>query len=319
MGSSKKHHRDSDSDDHDRRRHHKKSKHKDDKQKDENKLPSSIKPINKDDYYEKSSEFRIWLKEKKRKFFTDLEKDDARYYFKKFVKAWNAYELDDKFYKGINSSKLDSGDSTSYKWAFAKNIDAFEMDRVKHSVNSMTVRGAPADGGPIGREPASSSSSKRRSRPVGPSMPSGSSSSKTAADLQLEREEEEEREQQRRRAERRSRNKEAKDYVESVVPKLDGREARLAEKRATNAMRRQEASLDVELNDADLYGGGDDFKARLAQERRRQEQRQARREEAQQQRRGPVQDRLQQFKSKEAETMQMLRALAEQQKARGGL
>ncbi|ORX46799.1 hypothetical protein DM01DRAFT_1386132 [Hesseltinella vesiculosa] len=314
MGSSKRHH-DPDSDHDDRKRHHKKSKHSSSSS--SLKLPSSIPTINKDDYFEKSNEFRIWLKDKKHKYFTDLDADDARYYFKKFVKAWNAYELDEKYYKGINSSHLEASDTTSYKWSFAKNLDAFEMDRIKYSVDSMTAGtkkptgGSSSQAAPSAFSGSASASSTRRRRPAGPSMPS-------AVDQQLAREEEHDRRRQAREADRRGKNREFKEYVNDTVPKLDGREARLAEKRATNAMRRQEPSMDVELNDSDLYGG-DDFKAQLARERQRNESRQARRQQAEEQKRGPMQERLSEFKSKEAATMAMFRALADQQKQRGGL
>lgn len=55
--------------------------------------------ITEEDYFEKASEYRIWLKEKKKKYFNELDAKDARYYFKKFVKAWNRYELEGKRYQ----------------------------------------------------------------------------------------------------------------------------------------------------------------------------------------------------------------------------
>ena len=50
--------------------------------------------ISKDDYFIKAAEFRVWLNEKKHKYFNELSSEDARYYFGKFVKAWNNFELD---------------------------------------------------------------------------------------------------------------------------------------------------------------------------------------------------------------------------------
>ena len=50
--------------------------------------------ISKDDYFIKAAEFRVWLNEKKHKYFNELSSEDARYYFGKFVKAWNKFELD---------------------------------------------------------------------------------------------------------------------------------------------------------------------------------------------------------------------------------
>lgn len=53
-----------------------------------------IAGIDEDDYFEKSTEFRLWLKEYKHKYFDELSSKDARYYFKKFVRKWNDQDLD---------------------------------------------------------------------------------------------------------------------------------------------------------------------------------------------------------------------------------
>jgi hypothetical protein len=58
--------------------------------------PPSQTEISKDDYFIKAAEFRVWLHEKKNKYLDELKSDDARYYFGKFVKAWNRFELDRK-------------------------------------------------------------------------------------------------------------------------------------------------------------------------------------------------------------------------------
>ncbi|CAO3642183.1 unnamed protein product [Cunninghamella blakesleeana] len=306
MGS-RKHKYNSDSDDYERR-HSKKSKHK---EKDNHKfnlskeLINSIEPITSDDYFEKASEFRIWLKEKKHKYFNELDSSDARSYFKKFVKAWNKYELDEKYYKGISSTHVSHSDSTSYKWSFAKNLNTEEIDYVKDKVDSMTSRGNGDNKG---------SSSKRRAN-VGPSLPSFSKKD------QVDKEEEWERKRIERKSEYQTQKRRTKEYLEDAVPKLEGREKKLAEKRATNALRRREPSPDIELGDDDIYGSshGDDFKSRLAMEKRANERRQARYEERQEQKLAPIKDKLHAFKQKEDATMDMFRKMAEEQRKRGGL
>jgi len=50
--------------------------------------------ISEDEYYTKSTEFRLWLRRSKKKYFEEMTADDARRYFKKFVKAWNNFDLD---------------------------------------------------------------------------------------------------------------------------------------------------------------------------------------------------------------------------------
>ena len=135
-------------------------------------------------------------------------------------------------------------------------------------------------------------------------------------------EEQKERECAERKAERkaeakRSRSKRA-EYLDEVAPKESGREAQIAKRRATNAYHKRERSPDVELTEADIYGGGDDFKARLAAEKRKEEMRQQRREQRQEERYGPIQDRLAQHKAKESATIEMFKKMAEEQRRKGG-
>lgn len=132
-------------------------------------------------------------------------------------------------------------------------------------------------------------------------------------------EEQKEKERRERKADHRAQKRRTTDYINETVPKLEGREAKLAEKRATNAQRRRERSPDVELNDQDIYGGGDDYKARLAVEQRNKERRQARFEERKEQRLAPIKDKLADYKAKEDQTMALFRKMAEEQRQRGGL
>jgi hypothetical protein len=50
-------------------------------------LPGGAEPITESDYFLKSSEFRVWLKDEKRKYFDELSGEKARKYFHKFVKV----------------------------------------------------------------------------------------------------------------------------------------------------------------------------------------------------------------------------------------
>ncbi|KAI9496523.1 hypothetical protein BDB00DRAFT_971624 [Zychaea mexicana] len=299
--SSRKHSR-RDSDD-DSKRKHKKSKQKNNDLSDA--IKDTIEPISSDDYFEKATEFRLWLREEKDRYFGDLDADDARHYFKKFVKAWNRHDLDEKYYKGINSAQLSSSETTGYRWSFAKQLDQHEIDRIRDNVDTLTNSG------------------KGKRRNVGPAMPSSSSSSTRRFD-QVDFEERHERERNERRAERKSEVKRVKsrreEHLDEVAPKETGREAQLAKRRAQNAYHKRERDLDVELDDSDLYGGGrDEFKAKLAAEKRREEARQQRRQQRQEERYGPIQERMAQHKAKENATMEMFRKMAEDQKKRGGL
>ncbi|ORY92066.1 hypothetical protein BCR43DRAFT_446196 [Syncephalastrum racemosum] len=245
--------------------------------------------ISQDDFYEKANEFRLWLKEEKGRLFADLDKDDTRHYFKKFVKQWNKNELDPKYYKGINSTQLASSDTTSYKWAFAKELDTNQQDRIRDSVDTMTGR--------------------RRPQPVGPARPDPADIEDVQDYERIARKTERKREKDRRER-----------YLDEVAPKAEGREAQLLKRRAQNAYHKRERSPDVELNERDMYGGGDDFKAMLAAQKRREARQEERREERQRQRYGAsTQERMAQMQAKEDATMAMLRQMAANRKAQGGL
>lgn len=259
------------------------------------KLPESIKPISDDDYFEKATEFRLWLKEAKHKYIDEISSKESRRYFRKFVDKWNDYELDKKFYKGMNSTQLDSSDTTRYKWSFAKNLNKMEMDTIRDNVDSMTALARGEDKLKL----------KRRAN-VGPSMPTMDTFSK-------ERKYEEERSQRKYEARKSKDRREA--ALDEVAPRETGREAALAKKRALNAYHKREVSPDVELSEADLMGG-DDFKARLAAERRAKEARESRQAERREQRLAPIMSKMDEFKAKESATMDMFKKMAEEQRKR---
>ncbi|KAI7871772.1 hypothetical protein BDF14DRAFT_1718432, partial [Spinellus fusiger] len=246
--------------------------------------------ITEEDYFEKATEFRVWLKEKKGKYFSELDSEDSRYYFKKFVKAWNRSELE-----GLSSSHLTSSDTTRYRWSFAKKVNQDELDTIRDSVDTMTNRGDKKKDNIHGRR-----------RNVGPALP------ESAAEERYEAE------QAKRRAEAKKIHQRRENYLDEIAPKETGREAMMAKRRATNSFHKREKSPDVELCEADLMGG-DDFQSRLAAEKQREERRNARRNEHQQQRLAPLQAKVAEYKAKESATIEMFRKMAEEQRQRGGL
>ncbi|KAI8347633.1 hypothetical protein EDC96DRAFT_521102 [Choanephora cucurbitarum] len=259
---------------------------------------SSIKPIDQDDYFEKATEFRLWLKEAKNKYFDELSSKDTRYYFKKFVKKWNSHELEEKYYKGLNSTQLDASDSTRYKWSFAKHLDKMEMDSIRDSVDSMTGLSRGEDRLKI--------AGKRRAQALGPTMPDT-----------FDREELHEKERRDRKHQARKRSERSEAILDEIAPKETGREAAIAKKRALNAYHKRERSPDVELSEADLMGG-DDFQSRLAAERRHKERREARQAERREQKLAPIMNKMEEYKAKENATMEMFKRMAEERRANGG-
>ncbi|KAI9248945.1 hypothetical protein EDC94DRAFT_624467 [Helicostylum pulchrum] len=272
--------------------HHKRKRHTTDPLPES--LKSTISPITEDSYFEKSTEFRLWLKEHKHKYIDEISSKESRRYFKKFVSKWNDFELDPKFYKGLNSTQLTSSDSTRFKWSFAKSLDRSELDSVRDTVDSMTALSR-------GEDKLKDKLKDKRRANVGPTMPS------TTFDKEMKLEAE--------RAQRKFEQKKARDRrteaLDEVAPRETGREAQIAKKRALNAYHKREPSPDVELSEADLMGG-DDFKARLAAERRAKEVRDARYKERTTQPLG----KMDEYKAKENATMEMFRKMAEENKKR---
>ncbi|CEP11356.1 hypothetical protein [Parasitella parasitica] len=253
--------------------------------------------IDEDDYFEKANEFRLWLKESKHKYLDEISSKEARRYFCKFVRKWNDYELEEKLYKGLNSAQLESSDTTRYKWSFAKNLNKMEMDTVRDNVDSMTSQSRGDD----------RISGKRRAQAIGPTMPDF-----------VDKEDQHERDRLNRKQEVKRRNERREAMLDEVAPKETGREAALAKKRSLNAYHKRERSPDVELSEQDLMGG-DDFKARVAAERRANEMRESRQAERRQQRLAPIMSKMDDYKAKESATMEMFRKMAEEQKRRGGI
>ncbi|KAI8974641.1 hypothetical protein BDB01DRAFT_805864 [Pilobolus umbonatus] len=257
---------------------------------------SSTKSITEEDYFEKATEFRLWLKEHKHKYFDELSSKENRRYFKKFVKKWNEHELEDKYYRGLSSTQLASSDSTRYKWSFAKKLDKMELETVRDKVDSMTTQ----------RSGDAQLNIKRR-RQVGPSLPDT-----------FEKEEQAERERAKYKQERKKEKERKELMLDEMAPRETGREAMLAKKRALNAYHKRERSPDIELSEADLMGG-DDFQSRLAAERRNKERMESRRNERREQRLAPILNKMDEYKAKENATMEMFKRMAEEQKKRGGL
>lgn len=266
-------------------------------------LKSTISPITEDAYFEKSTEFRLWLKEHKHKYIDEISSKESRRYFKKFVAKWNDFELDAKFYRGLNSTQLTSSDSTRFKWSFAKKIDQSELDSVRDSVDSMTALSRGEDKLKSRVQSQGQGEPKRRAN-VGPTLPGTFDKEK-----QMEAERAQRKYEQKKVRERRT------EVLDEVAPRETGREAQIAKKRALNAYHKRDPSPDVELSEADLMGG-DDFKARLAAERRANEVREARRKERMDQRLAPTLGKMDEYKAKENATMEMFRKMAEENKRR---
>jgi hypothetical protein len=189
-------------------------------------------------------------------------------YFKKFIARWNDLVLPPKYYRPLASTSVAASAQTGYKWSFANNrskVDKNQLERLRGDVDKMT-NGGGGLGSMSTSKGAIGPSLPSAGRTIGPSMPStalsfsaSSSSNQTPADRQLALEEAREESLKARKAER---NK-LYGRVEELVPKTGGREGKLEERRATNAenrmYREKDASAGIEVDEATLMGGGNDF------------------------------------------------------------
>ncbi|KAI9203112.1 uncharacterized protein BJ171DRAFT_153361 [Polychytrium aggregatum] len=308
---SKKHHRDSDGDD--------------DSQ--DVQLKFGAQKISKDDFFKKSLEFRLWLKEAKKKFLNDLSSDDARYYFDKFVKRWNRGELIDKYYQGISAADVEYSEITNYKWKF-KNINEDEQTLVRDSVGALThsktelveaykrKRDAPEEPSGDDRSSKRWGSKDTSTRTGANDIPVGQPRVRRGRDADDEEMDQEDRDRYSRALARKERSSDRKYHemvMEELAPKATGREAMLEKRKAANAYHKRERDVDGEYNDADLMGG-DSFAQKLAamehSKNRRQGQIQAQKDEKQH----FMDDKVRAYKAKEDATIAMFREMAQHHK-----
>ncbi|CDZ96609.1 hypothetical protein [Phaffia rhodozyma] len=274
-----------------------------------------VDELSEDDYFLKSAEFRVWLKEEKKKYLDQLAGDDARRYFKKFVKAWNRGKLARSFYAPTTATSIPSSSQTSYKWSFATNrskVDTTALTSARLAVDSATNLSTFAVSGASGPEPSRSSGGGRT---MGPMIPK--SFAMMEADRTFERETERDRERDERKRERKSARDEEKES------RSGGREGRIEKRKETNAFNRQMRDRSpggLEVDESTLMGtsGNDDFAAKIAARDRKQaevNERRARQAESKKQAFGTSSNAM---AEKNKATMAMFQQMAAQKYGAGG-
>ncbi|TDL26373.1 hypothetical protein BD410DRAFT_518447 [Rickenella mellea] len=268
-------------------------------------LPHNADPISESDYFLKSAEFRVWLKDEKEKYFDELTGEKARHYFRKFVKAWNRGKLSKSLYAGINPSTQAASSLTAYKWSFASKgqMDQSAIAAARNEVAAATSLTNPSTHASSSQS-ASASAGARRMQ--GPTLPS-------ASDLVLARESAQEMESVERAYSKKRQREETKERVEELVgPKETGREGQMEKKRVKREEGRaiRDAKDDglAEIDESTLMGGGDSFKARIAQRdaaRKRYEEKNAAKF-------AENRERADAIRAKDAATMEMFKKMAQE-------
>lgn len=267
-------------------------------------LPGGAEPITESDYFLKSSEFRVWLKDEKRKYFDELSGEKARKYFHKFVKEWNRGRLDKSLYAGIDPSKQSAMSQTAYKWSFASKRSRAEdeaLHAARAEVGAATYR--------VGGEPSSRSGDGSNKRVQGPTLP-------PQADRVLAREAAEERAAAERDYQRKRDRAEARDRVEDMVgPREVGRERVLEKKRERregDRAFRDRGDEGLEVDEGTLLGGGSSFKAEIARRDAARARFQQKREAAREDKVSGSRERVAAIRDKDKATMDMFMQMAKE-------
>jgi len=271
-------------------------------------LPNGVSPISESQYFQKSDEFRLWLKEEKGKYFDSLSGDRARSYFRKFVKAWNRGKLSQTYYDGINSASIPATINTAYKWSFvSKNTRADDnaLRNAREEVGAATYGQDPIPSSVVVSHGEGSSSRPGGGRIQGPAMPPG-------FDLTLAREQAAEHRDEERVHKRKRDKLETKERIEEMVgPKPVGREGMLENKklkRENDRDFREKGDEGLEIDEKTLMGGGDSFKAQIA----RRDMAKRRHEQKNEEKNSAIRKRATEVKEKEKATMDMFQQLAKQ-------
>eukprot|EP00658_Telonema_sp_P-2_P055023 TRINITY_DN4375_c0_g1_i1.p1 TRINITY_DN4375_c0_g1~~TRINITY_DN4375_c0_g1_i1.p1 ORF type:complete len:334 (+),score=138.73 TRINITY_DN4375_c0_g1_i1:242-1243(+) len=217
------------------------------------------------DFFKRNTEFRVWMTEKKGKFFDDQSSDENKKLFKKFVKLWNDRKLPDKLYQGVHNTGHDMNamGRTKHVWGFAKKMDSktkMELATARDRVESQTETGRNTGIGsdnPIKRVPGVPDEDRARIERL----------QGKASFRQFRRNE--------------------KDTMEELVPKATGREAMIEKRKEVGAKmhgaaKAKEAEMDgLAMDDSSMYGSStaSDFQQRVARKQHWQARKQAERDE----------------------------------------
>ncbi|TMW59032.1 hypothetical protein Poli38472_007177 [Pythium oligandrum] len=223
-------------------------------------LPRGVKAISEDDYFLRSTEFRVWLKQKRGEYLEELSTEEAMRLFRsKFVKRWNSGRLSSMYYDGIPEAVLENTKRTRHAWNFVSKLNEKERMDMASAKDSVGVATRKAD--LLAHEKDGREDTKRRRG----------------------REEKYESDDDDDDFHRRKRRVDEKQYrdrrntaLEELVPRETGREAMLEKRRQVSekmhgAARDRDANRDgLDLDEGFLMGGSragadDDLHHRLAQ------------------------------------------------------
>ncbi|MES1920572.1 hypothetical protein MHBO_002229 [Bonamia ostreae] len=208
--------------------------------------------ISKEDFYKKSTEFRVWLFEQKGMYFDEQKSKKLKKLFKRFAKKWNKGKLSQKYYEGINSSAVEVP-ATRHQWNFDLSTrDKNTLEKIKDRVDTETYH--------------TKTENTRKERPkIANELPMQTEAER--ANKRLENNILQRRERERFREER----EELRDNI-MPRPEKGTREAMIEKKKIKREKNRTRDEQMPALNDKFLMGSSkDDYKNMLNRKRVRQE------------------------------------------------
>ncbi|GAA5905647.1 hypothetical protein JCM8208_005794 [Rhodotorula glutinis] len=293
--------------------------------------PPGVDELSDDDYFLKATELKLWLYEDRSKKLDSLKTEDARRYFRKFVRAWNSGRLDAKYYAGIAPGSLPSSISTSHSWSFKKASQA-DLDAaatIRRSVDGTKTRSYnPTASAPGPALPPPSTSSRAVAGPsrgpqLGPAMPASSAVER----LQMERDARDSTRSAEREAYAAERRRDAREGRHAERDeRATGRDRLVEKRREGNASRREfeqsregggmmDFDEDALMSGSTGARGGPAGPGSFEDAVKARERAQSRREERRfggEKKRAEMTDRLSAHRQKEDATMAMFKQLAAQ-------
>ncbi|CAL1694803.1 unnamed protein product [Somion occarium] len=262
-------------------------------------LPYDASPISESDYFLKSDEFRVWLRDEKHKYLDELTSERS---LMNLGQAWNGGKLSRSLYSGVDAQSASS--QTAYRWSFASKAskaDSEALRAAREDVDTSTYkRSSRSSTGPSINGPR---------RMQGPTLPSQS-------DLTLARETTEEQRKAERDYSHKRERKEAKEKLEEVVgPKAVGKEALLEKKRAkreADRSFREKGDDDFEADESTLMGGGDSFQEQLARREAARRRREEKKFGGKDEKVSAARERAEVIRQKDEQTMTMFMQMAKE-------
>ncbi|KAA1069294.1 hypothetical protein PGT21_019880 [Puccinia graminis f. sp. tritici] len=281
--------------------------------------PPGVHPISKDDFFLKSLEFKVWLKNDKNKFIDQLDSHKSKKYFEKFVRYWNKGKLDEDYYNPPAHWRTRSSAATSsHSWTF-KGATTLDREKARQALQEASIGPSlpGGDKGPGASKPAI----------IGPSLPSHllqpSSSSyatpstpTTLAEHQYKVDQElDGQAQERIHRKNEAKRKRKEDKEEESANRATGKD-RLLEKRKEKRdaqgeyLRQRDDPTGPELDDRSLFGSNNSFQEAIRARDRAKERRTGKNASFKVEKQLVMQEKVAAMKSKEDETMAMFKALA---------